>query len=303
MVPDRRTQQINYHFLMKIKTLLIILVILVAIAAAFFAFNNYIYEQKQGYAARNYKDAEFILEGERIRLGTDAQYFGNELKTDLNDDGREDVVFLITQSKGGSGTFYYVVAALNTERGYVGSYGLFLGDRIAPQTTEKGKGKIVVVNYADRAPTDPFTTAPSIGKSIWLLLDPQSMQFGEVVKDFEGEANPAIMTLDMKKWVWSSTLTNDGMETIPRQSFKFTITFGKDGRFSATTDCNSASGTYTASNGLITFGPIAQTKMFCEGSLESVFIGSLQNASGYHFTSKGELILDLKFDSGSVVFK
>ena len=32
------------------------------------------------------------------------RYFGHELETDLNDDGREDVVFLVTQGRGGSGT-------------------------------------------------------------------------------------------------------------------------------------------------------------------------------------------------------
>ncbi|MEK7463918.1 MAG: hypothetical protein AAB610_02220 [Patescibacteria group bacterium] len=174
---------------MNAQKLLIIFSALVLLAAAFFAFNDYIYEQKQGYVAADYKDAEFIIEGERVRLGNETKYFGNELKTDLDNDGRDDVVFLITQNKGGSGTFYYVVAALNTERGYVGGQALFLGDRIAPQTTEKGKGKIVVVNYADRAPTDPFTTPPTIGKSIWLLFDSQSMQFGEVVQNFEGESN------------------------------------------------------------------------------------------------------------------
>lgn len=282
---------------------ILILLIIGGLVAAFYAFNNYIYEQKQPFAAADFKQAEYLIDGQSTKLVGNTKFFGNELKTDLDGDGRDDVVFLITQSKGGSGTFYYVVAALNTERGYVGSEGLLLGDRIAPQTTEKGKGKIVVVNYADRAPTDPFTTPPSVGKSIWLLLDPQSMQFGEVAQNFEGEADPSRMTLDMKKWVWVSTLYNDEREIKPKQVDRFTIAFGKDGRFSATTDCNSASGTYTAGNGLIAFGAIAQTKMFCEGSQEMEFVTSLQNTSGYHFTSKGELILDLKFDSGSVVFR
>lgn len=44
------------------------------------------------------------------------------------------------------------------------------------------------------------------------------------------------------------------------------------------------------------------TKMFCEGSQETVFAELITNSSGYHFSNKGELILDLKFDSGSVIF-
>lgn len=108
------------------------------------------------------------------------RYFGNEVKHDFDGDGREDVAFILTQEMGGSGTFYYVVAALNTKDGYVGSHGLLLGDRIAPQTTEMGKGNIIVVNYADRAPGESFAVPPSIGKSLWLLLDPKTMQVGEV---------------------------------------------------------------------------------------------------------------------------
>jgi heat shock protein HslJ len=62
-------------------------------------------------------------------------------------------------------------------------------------------------------------------------------------------------------------------------------------------------GGYKANDNMIAFTDIFQTEMYCEGSKESDFLKLLQNTSGYHFTSFGELILDLKFDSGSVVFK
>ena len=74
--------------------------------------------------------------------------------------------------------------------GLVGSQGVLLGDRIAPQTTELRADGVVVVSYADRAPGESFATPPSVGKSIWLKLDPATLQFGEVVQDFEGEADP-----------------------------------------------------------------------------------------------------------------
>lgn len=158
-------------------------------------------------AAADYKDATYVIDGTPVTLRggmaqTSAapgsaslittQYFGNEVNTDLNGDGREDVAFILTQSGGGSGTFYYAVAALNTPQGYIGSDGYLLGDRIAPQaTTEsqnpKQKG-VVVFNYADRAPGDAMTTAPHIGKSVYLKLDEKTMQWGIVVPDFEGES-------------------------------------------------------------------------------------------------------------------
>lgn len=126
------------------------------------------------------------------------RYFGNEIKHDLDDDERVDSLFLVTQDGGGSGTFYYVVAVLNTAGGYVGSDSYFLGDRIAPQSTNIDEGTtsnntsrkgVVAINYAIRNPGEPMSTPPSLGKSVWLKLDPTTMQFGEVAQNFEGESN------------------------------------------------------------------------------------------------------------------
>lgn len=190
------------------QTILIAVGVLVLLIAGFFALNSYIYNEKQAPASSDYKNAEYLIDGKKVLLKngvaeSDAapgsatkvvtRYFGNEVMADLNGDGRTDVVFLLTQSTGGSGEFYYVVAALNTERGYVGSEAFLLGDRIAPQTTELSQNpshaQVIVVNYADRAPGEPMTTPPSHGKSVWLKLDPASMQFGTVVQNFEGETD------------------------------------------------------------------------------------------------------------------
>ena len=168
------------------------LVIIVVFVGGFFALNSYVYEEKQGPKADDYKDAEFVIEGERVKLGGDARYFGNELFVDLNDDGREDVVFLVTHEPGGSGTFFYVVATLNTEGGYIGSDGYLLGDRIAPQNINVSPNprhvNVIVANYADRKEGEPMTAQPLVGKSAYLKLDPEYMQWGIVVPDFEGES-------------------------------------------------------------------------------------------------------------------
>lgn len=269
-------------------------------------------------ASADYKNATYIIDGKPVTLieghakaaaepgaatNVVTDYFGNETMLDLDNDGREDVVFLLTQQTGGSGIFYYVVVALHTADGYVGSHGLLLGDRIAPQTIEKGKGYVVVVNYADRALTDSFTVVPSIGKSIYLLFDPIIMQFGEVVQNFEGEANPASMTLSMQTWTWVLTLYNNDTVVVPKKENVFTLTFKKDGSFSATTDCNSVSGTYSTKEKRIAFEKIAPTKMYCYGSQEGDFVAMLQKVQSYLFTPKGELILDFKFDSGIMTFR
>lgn len=189
------------------KILVGILIVIAVLVAAFYAFNAYIYNEKQTTATADYKDAEYRVEGIPVQLKdgiaeTEAapgsaskvitRYFGNEFRTDLDADGREDIVFILTQEGGGSGIFYYVVAALNTERGYVGSDGYLLGDRIAPQAITPSPNprhkNVLVANYADRAASEPMTAQPSIGKSAYLKLDPTSMQWGIVEPDFEGES-------------------------------------------------------------------------------------------------------------------
>lgn len=156
---------------------------------------------------RDYKNISYSIDGHRVLLSNGVaeeaaapgsaakittRYFGNELKTDLDGDGVEDVVFLLTQEGGGSGTFFYVVGAVKTDQGYVGTDGYLLGDRIAPQTTEVSQNarhqRVIVVNYADRAPGEPMTAQPSVGKSAYLKLDPANMRWGIVAPDFEGES-------------------------------------------------------------------------------------------------------------------
>lgn len=177
------------------------------LVGGFFALNSYIYNEKQVDTAADYKDAEYMIDGQRVKLENGAaeteaapgsaskvitRYFGNELMTDLDGDGDEDVAFVLTQSTGGSGTFYYAVAALNTPDGYIGSDGYLLGDRIAPQTTELSSNprhvNVVVFNYADRAPGEPMTTQPSVGKSVYLKIVPETVQWAIVEPDFEGES-------------------------------------------------------------------------------------------------------------------
>jgi hypothetical protein len=161
-------------------------VILGIVVVAIFVFHV----QNSVVVEKNYKDTLYSISGKPVRLSdTGMNYFGNEARLDLNSDGREDIAFLATQSKKGGPVAYYVFAAFNTEKGYVGSAGMFLGEGIAPQSTVVDSRNFVVVNYADRKPNESIRTEPSVGKSMWLKFDLKTMQFGEVVQNFEGESN------------------------------------------------------------------------------------------------------------------
>lgn len=184
------------------KSIIAILVLIALFIGAFYFLNAYIYDEKQGGKAA-YREVTFRMSGESVQL-TDGEartkmtlgsasesivrYFGNDATGDLNGDGVPDIAFLITQETGGSGTFFYAVGAIQNAAGrYLGTDAVFIGDRIAPQSTEIKDG-LLIVNYADRAPGEPMVAQPSVGKSLYLKLDPQSLQFGEVVQNFEGES-------------------------------------------------------------------------------------------------------------------
>jgi heat shock protein HslJ len=262
-------------------------------------------EPSPATTAAGYKDSAYEIEGKLVQLvdGVSEEeaapgsatkiitrHFGNEAFGDLNGDGQEDVVFLLTQDPGGSGTFFYVVAALKNNDGYTGSNAILLGDRIAPQTTQIEDGRIIV-NYADRKPDEPLTADPSVGVSKYLkLVD------GRLVE--ENAASP----LTSQKWTWLKTQMNDDSVTTPVQPDAFTLEFHEDGTVSGTTDCNSFSGTYTVNASAISFGPFASTMMACEGSQESEYMQMLGEVDHY-LIQDSQLVLLIKYDSGSMIYQ
>jgi hypothetical protein len=182
-------------------------ILLGALAIILIAFAIYYYSPTAIAPPLNdYKNTSYLIDGMQVTLmngvaeieaapgsatKTIVRYFGNELKTDLNGDGREDVAFILTKEGGGSGIFFYAVAALNTETGYVGSDGYLLGDRVAPQnptlSPNPKHADVVVFNYAERAQGEPMTAQPAVNKSAYLKLDTETMRWGVVEPDFEGE--------------------------------------------------------------------------------------------------------------------
>lgn len=169
----------------------------------FFALNHYVDREKRADGPpRDFRDVTFHVSDEPVTLVdgeaqaytalggeslTTIRYFGNELAHDLDGDGRQDMVFLITQETGGSGTFFYLVGALRRENGYLGTHALYLGDRIVPRTIDAEEGRQIVVTYSERAPGEPFTASPSVAKRTHLVLNLETRHFGEVIPDFEGD--------------------------------------------------------------------------------------------------------------------
>ncbi len=170
---------------------IIIVLVLVAVGASF-----YIFDKRSACCAAGFdpKNSSFTVEGAPVALSNGVyeaklasvpgaaivtRYFGNEARGDLNFDGREDEAFLVTQGGSGSGLFYYVVVALSTASGYKTTNAFFIGDRVAPQSTEiHSQTGELRVNYAERKRGEPMTAQPSVGAVKLLKVTPQGVLEG-----------------------------------------------------------------------------------------------------------------------------
>jgi hypothetical protein len=130
---------------------------------------------------RNKESRVAISPGSSVEIVT--KYFGNDIKYDLDHDGRNDTIFMLTQETGSSGIFYYVVALIDTEKGRLGLDGVYVGDRIAPQSMYMEAGEILVINFAERKIGQSFAEQPIVGRTIKVKYDPDTMQFAEVVQN------------------------------------------------------------------------------------------------------------------------
>jgi len=230
------------------------------------------------------------------------EVWGTPEYADLNGDGKDDAALILIHSTGGSGTFYYVVAAIWREDGYQGTSAVFLGDRIEVRNIAINNNRITVA-LLDRKNRDSFSTPPSVASTQLVIYDANANQLVQVARDFEGEADPARMTLPMKSWFWVKTSYNDGSVHTPANPEVFSLTFQSDGKLLVTTDCNNMRGNYRVIDNLVNIEQIMSTRMYCEDAQEQLFAKMLQNVSSYFFTSRGQLVLELKYNSGSMIFQ
>lgn len=218
------------------------------------------------------------------------RYFGDTARGDLDGDGLEDLALLLVNEPGGSGTFYYVAAALMQAKGYRGTNTLFLGDRIAPHGISI-KDRIITVNYAERPEAASFAEAPSVNISKYFNIKNERLYQTHVISQ-----------VTHLKWKWLYTQMNDDTVTKPHQKDAFTLVLRDDGRVMGTSDCNRFSGSYSSVDNKLVFGELLASRMYCEESQESVFIKQLGQVESYFLDNEDRLIMQLQYDSGAMVF-
>lgn len=94
---------------------------------------------------------------------------GRPVFGDLDGDGDEDAVLWFTQRTGGSGTFFYVAAAIREPNGVRGGHALSIGDRIAPGQLAIRNG-VVFARYRDRGAGEPMATPPAVDTLAYFTL-------------------------------------------------------------------------------------------------------------------------------------
>jgi heat shock protein HslJ len=142
------------------------------------------------------------------------------------------------------------------------------------------------------------------GLVLLLLLGVGAMALSiskEGTEEPKGATIAARSTLTMKSWKWVSTTYNNGRK-ITAKTPRFVLTFTKDGTFSSTTDCNTVAGKYTDEEKRIQLSSMVSTLMACENSQESEYTTALGQVSSYFFRTNGELVFDLRNESGSSIF-
>lgn len=221
-----------------------------------------------------------------------SNYKKEEVKEDTMPEIESTAVFMNEDGKAVPAIFYDGVVMFNLEE---------TGDAVLPQTIS-GSG-------ARHANEDESIVFWNKGDEVTITKDGVEIFVGTVYdkstsdSDSNKESAPQFSLSD-SPWNWISTGMSNNTTISPLKKNLFSLTFTTDGKVSGTTDCNSFGGTYTTGeNNLITLSEFASTQMYCEGSQESAFIDMISKTDRFMFTNDGNLILLLKYDSGSVMFR
>jgi copper homeostasis protein (lipoprotein) len=195
----------------------------------------------------------------------------------------------------------------------------------SPSATNTGEYVLTEI-YIGQDESEPFVT-----KGSWMLKDEGGVMTYELQKEdgvikyiqldqsmirmvgADGSAFPSELPYNLKKieeepnpvldtsWVWKETILLNGTVVTPSKPEAFVLMLGSDRSYTSSTDCNALSGTFALDQEVLSFSPAISTKMFCEGSQESVYIEELMLANS--FAIKGdELHLNLNRDFGTMKF-
>lgn len=109
-------------------------------------------------------------------------------------------------------------------------------------------------------------------------------------------------TLAGTAWQWVKTEYGDDSVIEAADPARYTIAFGEDGTLTAQLDCNRGMGSFTQDGPMLSFGPIASTRMACPSDSQDFEFGRDLEAVVSYVLQDGNLYLALFADAGIMTF-
>lgn len=105
-------------------------------------------------------------------------------------------------------------------------------------------------------------------------------------------------------WQWKETVFNNDTKQSPKNSESFVLTFQDEESFLLAMGCGNIAGKFKTEKSRMSFKDVEMVDSSCsEEILQSEFIKTLKETGGYFINQEGQLILELPFDTGSMIFE
>ena len=203
---------------------------------------------------------------------------------DLDADGQEEIVAILWQSAGGTGSNTYIAVMKPENEGFENISTTLIGDRVKLRGGKIDSGQIYL-EVLQAGEGDPMCCPTQLATRSWSLND---TKLEENVMEVTGKLSPD--ALNGSEWLLTRIDNGQPLaeDTVVTLSFEA-------GRISGKSACNrySASITEGENPGDILIGPTMGTRMACPDHLmemESLYLASLAQVTRFSFNS-GNLVL------------
>ncbi len=197
---------------------------------------------------------------------------------DLNGDGVDEAIALVTENSGGTGHFLYVVP-LTTIDGVVQQLGsVLVGDRVNLRSVDVKDGTIVMQTI-EGGPGDAACCPTHKGTRAWAMQDGV---LTETVSEIEGPLSLA--DLAGPEWVLKAFNNKEAAPETPVVTLQINL---EENKVVGSSGCNNYFGSLESSEARkLTIGPLAGTMMMCPPEVmdvETRYLKALGEAEGYGF--------------------
>ena len=225
----------------------------------------------------------------RVGLLKDIYFTG-----DLDADGEEELVAILWQSAGGTGSNTYIAVMKPENDGFENISTALIGDRVKLRGGRIDSGKIYL-EVLQAGENDPMCCPTQLATRSWNLSE---RQLEENAMEVNGKLSPD--TLNGSEWLL--TRINNGQPLA--EDTEVTLSFDA-GRIAGKSACNrySASIEEGENPGDILIGPAMGTRMACPDHLmemESLYLASLAQVTRFNFDS-GSLVLNGQKEDGTAI--